>query len=186
PLSRGFERPSRPGHSLASYQIDRQLSGWILLPLVFHALVAHGEGWGEGGNEARTFPLAICRAARPPHPDPLPPSRGEGAGGTAARAKIPAGGEGERASQPTATSTSEALTTAVAAIPLASFSSSTASLVMEAVTMLPPISMRTCDVVAPLTTSTTVPLSLLRALIFMVVPPFCTFSPVDPAAAPGR
>src|SRR5262249_22294327 len=81
PLSRGFERPSRPGHSLASYQIDRQLSGWILLPLVFHAFVAHGEGWGEGGcNGKRAFPVAICRAARPPHPDPLPRSGGEGEG----------------------------------------------------------------------------------------------------------
>src|SRR5262244_3785121 len=39
------------------------------------------QGWGEGGcNQKHAFALAICRAARPPHPDPLPGSgaRGEG------------------------------------------------------------------------------------------------------------
>ena len=50
--------------------------------------------------------------------------------------------------------TSLALITAVAALPLASLRSSTASLVIEAVTVTPPpMSIRTCDVVAPLTIS---------------------------------
>lgn len=52
PLSRGFAAPSHPGPTLASYQIDRQFSGWILLPLVFRASVAHGEGRGEGATAA--------------------------------------------------------------------------------------------------------------------------------------
>ena len=42
-----------------------------------------------------------------------------------------------------------------------------ASLVIDAVTIEPPTSMRTWAVVAPFVTSTTVPFSRLRALIFM-------------------
>src|SRR6201999_4578594 len=62
--------------------------------------------------------------------------------------------------------TSDALMTTVT-LPLALMpSSSTASLVIDAVTILPPpISTRTCEVVAPLVTSVTVPLSWLRALM---------------------
>src|ERR1700738_3754359 len=49
--------------------------------------------------------------------------------------------------------------------------SSTASLVMEEVIIWPlPISTRTCDVVAPFFTSTTVPLIWLRALMRMMAP----------------
>src|SRR5215468_10495316 len=47
-------------------------------------------------------------------------------------------------------------------------SSSTASLVIEAVTIVPPTSIRTCAVVAPFFTSTLLPLRRLRALIFML------------------
>ena len=50
PLSRGFVPPSHPGNTLASYQFDRQFTGWILLPLVFRAFVAHGEPVGDGGR----------------------------------------------------------------------------------------------------------------------------------------
>ena len=42
--------------------------------------------------------------------------------------------------------------------------STTASLVIDAVTIAPPISILTCEVVAPFTTSTMVPMSWLRAL----------------------
>ncbi len=41
PLSRGFETTSYPTAPLVSYQINRQLSGWFLPPLVFRAFGAH-------------------------------------------------------------------------------------------------------------------------------------------------
>ena len=41
PLSRGFETASYPTAPLVSYQINRQLSGWFLPPLVVHAFGAH-------------------------------------------------------------------------------------------------------------------------------------------------
>src|SRR5215468_8231480 len=47
-------------------------------------------------------------------------------------------------------------------------SSSTASLVIEDVRIFPPMSTRTCEVVAPFLTSTTMPLMWLRALMRMV------------------
>src|SRR5262249_1585918 len=47
-------------------------------------------------------------------------------------------------------------------------SSSTASLVIEDVTIFPPMSTRTCEVVAPFLTATTTPLMWLRALMRMV------------------
>src|SRR5258708_6496870 len=60
-------------------------------------------------------------------------------------------------------------------------SSSTASLVIEEVTIWPlPISTRTCEVVAPFFTSTTVPLIWLRALMRMVDP--SVFSEHDASA----
>src|SRR5260370_28125902 len=63
--------------------------------------------------------------------------------------------------------TSLALITAWAGGPGESFSSSTDSLVMAAVIVWPPISTFTCAVVVPFFTSTILPLSRLRALIFM-------------------
>ena len=41
PLSRGFDPASYPTVPLVSYQTYRQLSGWILPPLVMHAIGAH-------------------------------------------------------------------------------------------------------------------------------------------------
>ena len=41
PLSRGFSLASYPVKPLVNYQINRQLSGWILPPLVNRALGAH-------------------------------------------------------------------------------------------------------------------------------------------------
>ncbi len=54
PLSRGFETASYPTAPLVSYQINRQLSGWHLPPLVIRAFGAHclvlairRPGWGD-------------------------------------------------------------------------------------------------------------------------------------------
>ncbi|WP_425474865.1 VOC family protein [Nocardioides cheoyonin] len=83
---------------------------------------------------------------------------------------LTAGGPGRRPRerrQSIATMTSEAFTTAYAFWPTARPSSSTASLVIEAVTVVPPMSRRTCEVVAPLVSSTMVPSRMLRALIFI-------------------
>jgi hypothetical protein len=41
PLSRGFDPASRPAKPLVSYQVNRQLPGWNLPPLVKRALGAH-------------------------------------------------------------------------------------------------------------------------------------------------
>jgi hypothetical protein len=57
--------------------------------------------------------------------------------------------------------------TAYACLPTVSFRSSTAALVMEDVTIAPPMSIFTWAVVAPFSTSTILPLRTLRALIFM-------------------
>src|SRR3954469_2902064 len=43
PLSRGFDQASCPARPLVSYQINRQLSGWNLPPLVIRAVGAHWE-----------------------------------------------------------------------------------------------------------------------------------------------
>ena len=43
PLSRGFETAGYPTAPLVSYQINRQLSGWYLPPLVIRAFGAHWE-----------------------------------------------------------------------------------------------------------------------------------------------
>src|SRR5215831_5561490 len=41
PLSRGFDPASCPAKPLVSYQTYRQLSGWILPPLVIRAFSGH-------------------------------------------------------------------------------------------------------------------------------------------------
>src|ERR1700737_2266780 len=41
PLSRGFSPSGYPAEPLVSYQINRQLSGWILPPQVIRAFGAH-------------------------------------------------------------------------------------------------------------------------------------------------
>src|SRR4051794_36186742 len=43
PLSRGFDQAGCPAKPLVSYQINRQLSGWNLPPLVIRAVGAHWE-----------------------------------------------------------------------------------------------------------------------------------------------
>ena len=43
PLSRGFDQAGCPAGPLVSYQINRQLSGWNLPPLVIRAVGAHVE-----------------------------------------------------------------------------------------------------------------------------------------------
>jgi hypothetical protein len=43
PLSRGSSPSGYPAEPLVSYQINRQLSGWILPPLVVRAFGAHGQ-----------------------------------------------------------------------------------------------------------------------------------------------
>src|SRR3954453_6421021 len=48
PSSRGFDLTSYPTKPLVSYQINRQLSGWILPPLVIRAVGAHRIRWGRG------------------------------------------------------------------------------------------------------------------------------------------
>jgi hypothetical protein len=42
-LSRGSSPASYPAEPLVSYQINRQLSGWHLPPLVIRAFGAHGQ-----------------------------------------------------------------------------------------------------------------------------------------------
>src|ERR1700704_6466897 len=72
--------------------------------------------------------------------------------------------------QSTAIMTSEAFTTTMTELLTLMPRSSIDSLVIEEVTIWPlPISTRTCEVVAPFLTSTTVPLIWLRALMRMAV-----------------
>ena len=51
PLSRGSSPSGYPAEPLVSYQINRQLSGWNLPPLVIRAFGAHCHNgpWGSGG-----------------------------------------------------------------------------------------------------------------------------------------
>jgi hypothetical protein len=44
-LSRGFSPSGYPAEPLVSYQINRQLSGWNLPPLVIRAFGAHCQNW---------------------------------------------------------------------------------------------------------------------------------------------
>jgi hypothetical protein len=73
PLSRGSNATSYPATSLASYQSNRQLSGWNLPPLVFRAVGAHVESrrgavaWGPTGT-ITPFPLPAHRTQRADFP----------------------------------------------------------------------------------------------------------------------
>src|SRR5476651_2841676 len=51
PLSRGSSPAGYPAEPLVSYQINRQLSGWNLPPLVIRALGAHCQQATSAGNE---------------------------------------------------------------------------------------------------------------------------------------
>src|SRR5664279_4968312 len=54
PLSRGSSPAGYPAESLVSYQINRQLSGWNLPPLVIRAFGAHRHLPTNGGGPALT------------------------------------------------------------------------------------------------------------------------------------
>ncbi len=56
PLSRGFETASYPAAPLVSYQINRQLSGWHLPPLVIRAFGAHLPGLARFGPARQIDP----------------------------------------------------------------------------------------------------------------------------------
>ncbi len=65
PLSRGSSPAGYPTEPLVSYQINRQLSGWNLPPLVIRAFGAHGQSrtWGRISTRSAKF-----RRLRPPIP----------------------------------------------------------------------------------------------------------------------
>ena len=65
PLSRGFDPTSYPAEPLVSFQINRQLSGWDLPPLVIRAFEAHS--CPRHSPEVRRFPWfsrSGCRSPR--------------------------------------------------------------------------------------------------------------------------
>jgi hypothetical protein len=62
-LSQGFSPASRPARPLVSYQINRQLSGWNLPPLVIRAFGAH--------VESRKGAVALRLGQWPRFPSPL-------------------------------------------------------------------------------------------------------------------
>ena len=68
PLSRGSVPASRPARPLVSYQINRQLSGWNLPPLVIHAFGAHVEVRGRarwlGLATSAPFPFPAHQTGR--------------------------------------------------------------------------------------------------------------------------
>src|SRR5258708_5876005 len=63
PLSRGSSPAGYPTEPLVSYQINRQLSGWNLPPLVIRAFGAHGQ--------KRRFDRRPITSGLPPTPDIL-------------------------------------------------------------------------------------------------------------------
>ena len=71
PLSRGFDPPGCPDKPLVSYQINRQLPGWNLPPLVTRAVWAHWEirAWTPGWRGARHS------RSRPGDPDAISSTR---------------------------------------------------------------------------------------------------------------
>ena len=65
PLSRGFETAGYPTAPLVSYQINRQLSGWYLPPLVIRAFGAHWEIPAQRHRHSpNSYLLAATRALR--------------------------------------------------------------------------------------------------------------------------
>ena len=68
PLSRGSSPSGYPAEPLVSYQINRQLSGWSLPPLVIRAFGAHCQQW-TFSDAARPWPATISRTALPRKPD---------------------------------------------------------------------------------------------------------------------
>src|SRR5947208_1119461 len=66
PLSRGFSPSSCPAEPPVSFQINRQLSGWNLPPLVIRALGAHGhkETLPDLPHRSRWFGLLLHRGGQ--------------------------------------------------------------------------------------------------------------------------
>src|ERR1700732_2570326 len=60
PLSRGSSPAGYPTEPLVSYQINRQLSGWNLPPLVIRAFGAHGHFQTSGHIRAKSVHLLIA------------------------------------------------------------------------------------------------------------------------------
>jgi hypothetical protein len=54
-LSRGFSPVSCPTEPLVSYQLNRQLAGWYLPPLVNRADWAHWEIWVYYSSQQRSI-----------------------------------------------------------------------------------------------------------------------------------
>jgi hypothetical protein len=61
PSSRGFDLTSYPTKPLVSYQINRQLSGWILPPLVIRAVGAHRIRWARPCLQTASSRARSCR-----------------------------------------------------------------------------------------------------------------------------
>src|SRR5262249_26709473 len=80
PLSRGFDPASYPAKPLVSYQTYRQLSGWILPPLVIRAFSGHTSYQGISCCQRQVqqnAPEIRSNAANPygsPRDKPLEPS----------------------------------------------------------------------------------------------------------------
>src|SRR5689334_2547092 len=73
-LSRGFDPTSYPAEPLVSYQINRQLSGWNLPPLVTRAVGAHGiisSRCPQTANSGQTLPGTRSRRIRRCLPLPI-------------------------------------------------------------------------------------------------------------------
>src|SRR5471032_1363563 len=66
PLSRGSSPAGYPTEPLVSYQINRQLSGWNLPPLVIRAFGAHGQT-RRSDRPPVTFAVGTRVTSRPPH-----------------------------------------------------------------------------------------------------------------------
>ena len=64
PLSRGFGPASYPAEPLVSFQINRQLSGWNLPPLVTRAFEAHSCPRRTPKDQAKTPFLSALRGLR--------------------------------------------------------------------------------------------------------------------------
>jgi hypothetical protein len=60
PLSQGSGPPGCPNRPLASYQINRQLSGWNLPPLVLRAVGAHGEVQARYRQRVMSVQSELC------------------------------------------------------------------------------------------------------------------------------
>src|ERR1700756_1552519 len=73
PLSRGSSPSGYPAEPLVSFQINRQLSGWILPPQVIRAFGAHCHDRTSAQSSSNSWTSRHQRASSPPWQDlPLP------------------------------------------------------------------------------------------------------------------